>query len=175
MERKREPAGNVVMHSEPSLWMALGKDIKKPVVKKGWRYKEIDLPLIVAVNATSRFADDEDIPYGLFGTPRITLRTHKDGREETFEDQNPDGAFFGEKPQYKNINAVAVFSRFSVFGIDQCKVSLFHHPWASRPLPLDTLLISQNIPNMDKGEFKTSIGEPLVRLMNAITDPKVSK
>lgn len=106
--------------------------IKSAVEGKAGRYGDLDLPLIVAVNALEEFASITDAIDALFGT--AVLIVSENGEERRGRD--PDGAWRGlGGPVYTRCSAVLFVERLSAWSIGQRTLRLILNPWAQNPLP----------------------------------------
>lgn len=105
--------------------------IKSAVEGKAGRYGDIDLPLVIAVNALEEFARVGDAIDALFGTLGVIVS--EDGG--TREVRNPDGAWRGPRgPVYTRASAVLIVERLSAWSVGQRAMSLILNPWARNPI-----------------------------------------
>lgn len=105
--------------------------IRSAVVAKAGRYGEIDIPLVVAVNALEQYAGVDDAVDALFGTTAVIVR-------EDFESEfvrNFDGAWYGPAgPVNTKCSAVLFIERLSAWSVAQRSFQLFVNPWARYPI-----------------------------------------
>lgn len=140
------PAG--VIHPEVA--------IKSAVENKAGRYGDIDLPLVIAINALEEFAGIDDAIDALFGTKTVVVPQIGEPRAA----RNPDGAWRGAAgPVYTRSSAVLFVERLSAWSIGQRSLRLILNPWARSPvgdLPLDV-----EVRQVVEGHLETRPGRSL--------------
>lgn len=105
--------------------------IKSAVEGKAGRYGDIDLPLVIAVNALEEFARVGDAIDALFGTTGVIVSEDGAAREV----RNPDGAWRGPGgPVHTRASAVLIVERLSAWSVGQRAMSLILNPWARNPI-----------------------------------------
>lgn len=105
--------------------------IKSAVEGKAGRYGDIDLPLVIAVNALEDYAGVDAAIDALFGT---TATAFSEGREPRLV-RNPDGAWRGPGgPVYTRSSAVLFVERLSAWSVGQRSLKLILNPWARSSL-----------------------------------------
>lgn len=105
--------------------------IKSAVQCKAGRYGDVDLPLVIAVNALEEFANISDAINALFGTPSVVVREG----EEPLSSRNADGAWGGPSgPVYTRASAVLFVERLSAWSVGQRSLRLIVNPWARYPI-----------------------------------------
>ena len=101
--------------------------IRSAVENKASRYGEIDLPLVVAVNALEEFAKKDDAIDALFGTTSVVVRNGCEPREV----RNSDGAWRGPSGAVNTRSSAVLFvTRLSAWSIAQRSLLLVVNPWA---------------------------------------------
>lgn len=130
--------------------------IKSAVERKAGRYGDIDLPLVIAVNALEEFARTGDAVDALFGTTGVILP--EDGGARGM--RNPDGAWRGPRgPVYTRSSAVLFVERFSAWSVGQRAMSLILNPWARTPI--NDLPLNMEIREVVDGRLETRPGQSL--------------
>jgi hypothetical protein len=105
--------------------------IRSAVVGKAGRYGDIDIPLVIAVNALEQYADIDDAVDALFGTAGVIVR---DAFEPEFI-RNLDGAWHGlAGPIHTRCSAVLFIDRLSGWSVAQRSFHLVVNPWARYPI-----------------------------------------
>ncbi|MBY6153374.1 hypothetical protein KUV47_09135 [Vannielia litorea] len=105
--------------------------IRSAVENKAGRYGEIDLPLIIAVNALEEYANVEHAIDALFGTTSVVVR---EGCEPQAV-RNPDGAWRGPVGAVNTRSSAVLFvARLSAWSVAQRSLSLVINPWARNPI-----------------------------------------
>jgi len=166
-ERGPKSKSPIGMHSLPVFSRTPGEGIRESVFQKGARYRNVNEPFLVAISVSTFSGDKEDLEAALFGSPNITIRTFEDGTTEEFGGQNPDGAFLGKQPRYRNISAAIAFSNFSIWGCKHARAMAFHHPWANAPIPKCVFPYDQFFPNHALGELELIPGKQVSELMQS--------
>ena len=125
--------------------------IRSAIERKAGRYGEIDLPLVIAVNALETFADTTSAIDALFGTVGMEVGEGVAPRAVRF----PDGAWRGPHgPINRRSSAVLFVNRLSAWSIAQRRIQLIVNPWALNPLgsiPLDVDRYQANGEDIEMG------------------------
>lgn len=130
--------------------------IKSAVEGKAGRYGDIDLPLVIAVNALEEVARVADAVDALFGTTGVIVS--EDGGARGI--RNADGAWRGAGgPVYTRSSAVLFVERFSAWSVGQRTMSLIHNPWARRPIA--GLPLGVDVREVIDGRLETRAGQSL--------------
>jgi hypothetical protein len=124
-------------------WVQPSLAIRDAVNSKATRYGELDLPYVVAVNAMSEFAHEEDAVDALFG-PLATIVRRTGGDEHEFA-RLPDGVWNSERkgpgePTNTRVSAVLSTERLTPWTGGQQRARLIMNPWAKNPLPPELAL-----------------------------------
>ena len=105
--------------------------IKGAVEGKAGRYGQLDIPLVVAVNAMEEFAGPEDAIDAMFGTVTAVIRENGD----LVQRRNVDGAWRGRGgPVHTRSSALLIVERLSGWSVAQRTARLILNPWAQNPL-----------------------------------------
>lgn len=130
--------------------------IKGAVEGKAGRYGDIDLPLVIAVNALEEFARVGDAIDALFGTFGAVVSA--DGAARGV--RNPDGAWQGRGgPVYTRSSALLFVAGFSAWSIGQRTLRLIHNPWARSPIA--DLPLGVDTSTVIDGTLETQPGQSL--------------
>lgn len=106
--------------------------IKSAVEGKAGRYGQLDIPLVVAVNALEDFAGPQDAIDAMFGTLAAVVRENGN----LVQRRNVDGAWRGRGgPVHTRCSALLVVERLSGWSVAQRTARLIINPWAQNPLP----------------------------------------
>lgn len=133
--------------------------IKSAIEGKAGRYGDIDLPLVIAVNALEEFARVGDAVDALFGTTGVVVS--EDGGARGI--RNPDGAWRGAGgPVYTRSSAILFVERFSAWSVGQRTMSLIHNPWARSPIP--DLPLGVEVREVIHGRLETRSGQSLLEI-----------
>ena len=115
--------------------------IRSAILGKAGRYGELDAPYIIAVNALSTYAREDDVIDALFGTEIVRVRRTVDGFEDSIS-RDVDGVWQGPNgPTRRRVSAILSTERLTPWSLGQRRARLAVNPWARRPLtasPLDT-------------------------------------
>tara|TARA_B110001454_G_scaffold218866_1_gene248324 strand:- start:1911 stop:3080 length:1170 start_codon:yes stop_codon:yes gene_type:complete len=130
--------------------------IKSAVEGKAGRYGEIDLPLVVAVNALEEFAGVRDAVDALFGTTMVVVPEAGEPRHG----RNPNGAWRGPGgPVYTRCSGVLFVERLSAWSVGQRSLTLILNPWARNPL--GDLPFGVEVRRVIEGHLTTEEGQSL--------------
>jgi hypothetical protein len=137
-------------------WVDHRTPIKNTITKKAGRYRDLDLPYVVAVN-TLEFVDEIDIFEALFGKEQFNIKLPRIGSSETVETQMsrlPDGVWTGHSgPRYTRVSAVLIANQLSAWNISKSSLRLYHNPWSSKPYQSVLTRLSQAIPRNNCMEY----------------------
>ncbi len=115
--------------------------IRTAVLSKAGRYGELDAPYIIAVNALSTYAHEDDATDALFGTEIVSVRHNAEGFEERVC-RKADGVWYGPRGSTNTrVSAVLFTERLKPWSLAQRKAQLFVNPWARRPIATSPLTI----------------------------------
>lgn len=131
--------------------------IKDSLINKAARYGNLDLPYIVAVNATEP-VDTTDIMEALFGKEQLSYYISDDGNplSDPVMTRKPDGAWNGVNgPQYTRVSAVLIASRLSPWNIPRTNICLYHNPWAKKKYESILTQLPQAIPENNQMTWKS--------------------
>ena len=116
-------------------WVQPRCAIRDAVIGKATRYGDLDLPYVVAVNATSDYADEEDAVDALFGPLATIVRSTGAGYEHE-PARLPDSVWKGRGgPTNTRVSAVLSTERLTPWSVGKQRARLIINPWARKPLP----------------------------------------
>jgi hypothetical protein len=132
------PTWFIGMRMPDASWVQPRLAIRRAVNRKATRYGDPDLPYVVAVNATSDFADEKDAVDALFGPLATIVQSTEAGHEYEFA-RFPDGVWNsvwkeGERTNTR-VSAVLSTERLTPWSVGQQRARLIINPWAKKPLP----------------------------------------
>ena len=105
--------------------------IKSSIESKAGRYGNLEIPLIIAINALNDYANYNDAVNAVFGSDAVVIP--ENGPERWI--RNRDGAWMGPGgPVYTRCSGVLFFRRLSPWSIAQRTPRLILNPWAQNPL-----------------------------------------
>jgi hypothetical protein len=139
--------------------------IRNAIIKKAKKYRKLNLPFIIAINATNELTivDEEDILDALLGDFYVTLLLSSQGKiVKNFSRRKPNGAWIGPNgPRYKSVSAVIIFSNLCCENIANCSPELWHNPWSKMPLDISLLPLPQKLLNRRTRRFEFRQGKPI--------------
>ena len=116
-------------------WVQPQAPIRDAVIGKATRYGDLDLPYVVAVNAMSDYADEENAIDALFGSLAVVVRRTEAGYEDE-PTRMPDGAWRGRSGSINTrVSAVLSTERLTPWSVGQRQARLIVNPCAQKPLP----------------------------------------
>lgn len=119
--------------------------IKDALAFKGNKYGALDKPLIVAVNFSGHHLDRIDEMQALFGQEQVAFSSINSVADPQIG-RAPNGAWIGKSgPQYRRISGAWLFENLCVYNVFSRKPTLYLHPWATLPVPVDMLRFSHGI------------------------------
>jgi hypothetical protein len=111
--------------------------IRKAVMDKANAYGQFDIPYVIAIGVHDLFPDHIDLTNALFGSEQLTVRTHEDGRIETFPGRARDGVWIGPRgPQYRRVSGVLTAPGLLPWTVATAVPTLWHHPAAAHELSI---------------------------------------
>lgn len=106
--------------------------IRDALNAKATRYGQLALPYLIAVNCISEWGvDDGDILNALFGTEQLTFVK---GSKDPIPSRKRDGAFIGPNGPWNTRVSAALVCHIFPWSLRECRLELYHNPWAARPL-----------------------------------------
>lgn len=115
----------------PGVLVTPEETIRAAVKDKARRYGDLDLPLVVAVNAMEFYASEDDAMDALFGMPAWVERDAGRGRMGRAR----DGLWCGpEGPRNRTVSAVLFIQGLTPWKVAQRGFTLITNPWARHPL-----------------------------------------
>ena len=115
--------------------------VRTAVLGKAGRYGDLHAPYIIAVNALSTYAREDDTVNALFGTEIVSVRQTAEGFEDRIG-RDTDGVWYGPRgPVNTRVSAVLSTERLGAWSLGQRRARLFVNPWARRPLAASPLAI----------------------------------
>ncbi len=120
-------------------WMNTHGEIRKAIESKAKKYGDLQLPLIIAVNAVGDHCDNIDIMNALYGDESILVTEHANGKFTERFDRKPNGASLGPKgPRNLLVSGGLMFACLNPWNMGVVTPELFHNPWAQHPLPVSS-------------------------------------
>lgn len=129
-------------------WIDNRIPIRDSIIEKGRKYGELDLPVVIAVNALDH-VDETDILEALYGKEKYIINISDDTTivSEPRFTRTPDGVWTGRKgPRYTRISAVLIVTQLSTYNIPRSSLRLYHNPWAQIPYRSVLTQLHQAIP-----------------------------
>ena len=132
-------------------------------LRKVRKYRDLELPLVVAMNSISGFADMEDVPEALFGSPveGDTIRDFPDRREGNPALWLGAGGF-----QHTKMSALLFSSQLLPWMIGSVTPVLWHHPAAKRPFDRSWWELPQIATHPDTGKLERVEGKQACDLLD---------
>jgi hypothetical protein len=128
-------------------WLSTWESIRDAVIRKGRKYGQLELPLIVAVNAGAFHVDMIDIMEALFGQEQFILSVKKP-RSKPIMRRAPNGLWHGPKGiRYRRVSGVIIAPDLKPWTFGVRGITLYHNPWSYRPIDPSLLSIPQYIVN----------------------------
>lgn len=105
--------------------------IRDAVKRKGSKYGELDLPLLVAVNMDTFALDEIDEMQALFGQEKYVFTAGSVGTEPRMK-RAPNGAWYGPNgPQYTRVSGAWIFNDLSPYSVAGRRNTIYLNPWAA--------------------------------------------
>lgn len=114
-------------------WIDCKNSLRRALAEKARRYGTLEVPYIIALNATDIFVDDLDIHDLLVGTHGIHAYNN-DGEVELTEVRLENFWFRHGKPINRKVSGVLTSIRLSPFSVANETPVLWFNPWASHKI-----------------------------------------
>jgi hypothetical protein len=126
--------------------------VRDAIMGKAERFKALDLPLIIAVNALDSFVDRDAVLEALFGREAIRVRAHDVGSSDPEPFRILDGAFTTPSgPRYTRVSGVLMACMLNHWSIGStADLRLYHNPYAVQRLTLELARLPQAVPQDGK-------------------------
>jgi hypothetical protein len=147
--------------------LRLDEALKDAVAKKD-RYGRLPLPLVVAVQVIDEFRIDRiAVMDGLFGPEAIGF----DAQGQERPGRVPDGAWVSPAgPRHRSISVVMAWSTLDPWTFTSIEPIVTHNPYASIPLPTDTLPVAQHVVDRQRDLLVQQEGLPMEQLLGLARD-----
>ena len=120
-------------------WVDSWSAIRDAVKYKGSKYGLLDKPLVIAVNFAGHHLDRRDEMQALFGQDQVTFAADNPDMEPRLT-RAPNGAWLGAGgPQFTRVSGAWLFDNLCVYNVPSRNPTLYLHPWARHPVPVDLL------------------------------------
>jgi hypothetical protein len=125
------------------------RELKAALETKAYKYGELGIPLLIAVNVLSVHCDDVDLLNALLGQESlIVFFDQNDKIVKEKQQRKHNGFWFGSKGVRNQIvSGVLTASNLNEWSMGVLTPELFHNPWATRPFNSSWWPMSQRIPN----------------------------
>jgi hypothetical protein len=135
------------------------ESIKNSFIKKAKKYKTLNKPYIICINAIGIKGDISfDIENAIWGSLILTWSTDPNNRNEHYT-RKKDGFFYGNQgPQFKNVSGVLV-TKVMEFNIPLAPFWFVKHPFSEKEIDFENFdltyyYVSKNqIQKVDKSDF----------------------
>jgi hypothetical protein len=118
--------------------------IRAAIERKAAKYRNLDCPLVVAVNVMDDFCDDDDIYNALFGEQQIVARRQRHGGWTHEQTRIANGAWHGRKgARGVGVSAAIIVHQLLPTTLRVAQVEVIHNPWSAHPFASDLLLLPQ--------------------------------
>jgi hypothetical protein len=130
-------------------WINVWESIRDAIKAKGRRYGELELPLLVCVNADAISVDRTDEMDALFGQEEYVFNKNDLSAPPTPR-RKRNGAWLGPKgPQYTRVGGAWLFQSIGPWNLASGRGTLYPNPWAQRPLPSLFDTVARAVPGED--------------------------
>lgn len=135
--------------------------IRSAVENKAGRYGDVDLPLVIAVNALEEYARIDDAIDALFGTTGVIVRENSEPQVV----RNTDGAWRGPAGEANTRSSAVLFvERLSAWSVAQRSLRLVVNPWARNPIR--DIPLGVEMREVIDGRPHTRMGQSLREIFN---------
>ncbi len=126
--------------------------VRDAIMRKAERFKALNLPLIIAVNALDPFVDRDAVLEALFGREAIRVRALELGSSEPEPFRILDGALTTPSgPRYTRVSGVLMACMLNHWSIGStADLRLYHSPYAVQRLTLELGRLPQAVPQDSK-------------------------
>jgi hypothetical protein len=128
--------------------------IRAAIDRKAAKYKNLDCPLVVAVNVMDDFCDDDDIYNALFGERQVVARRQRDGGWSHEESRIPNGAWRGRRgARSVGVSATIIVHQLVPTTLRVTQIEVIHNPWSAHPLATDLFSLPQRSVRLPGGQI----------------------
>lgn len=152
-KRGLENSSTIGSLSNGAQWLGTWESIRDAVLKKGNRYGDIDLPLLVAVNVGQFKVDNIDTMQALFGQEQYIFNSNQLDAEPRFE-RAPNGVWQGPKGiRYKRVSGVIISPDITPWTYSARNICTYVNPWANYKVSGSLFQLSHAQVNGEKMEW----------------------
>ncbi len=155
-ELRGQPGARPVGVVMPGAMRALNTHdaIRTAIERKAAKYRNLDCPLLVAVNVMDDFCDDDDIYDALFGEQQVVARRQRDGGWTHEQARIPNGAWHGRRgARNVGVSAAIIVHQLVPTTLRVAQVEVIHNPWSAHPLAADLLPLVQRSVRLPGGQI----------------------
>ena len=156
-ENRGTPLDGVIgMLSPGARWLSTWETIRDTLVAKGKHYGELNLPLLIAVNANVFHLDRISIMEALFGQEQFIFNrvSNTDGPEMR---RSPNGLWYGPKGiRYKRVSGILIGFDIKPWTYGVREMTLYINPWAYNSL--EGSIFSMPYAKLHEGKMKWNQG-----------------
>jgi hypothetical protein len=146
--------------------------IGRAVRDKARKYGKLDLPLIIAVNASGLYLRTPQVlQYHVmeeFFGPAVGIDSlRSDGTIDRRIERKLNGAWLGPQgPRNTRVSAVLIVACSDPWTLASQTPVLFHHPWAEHPLPQDRWALSQWAVDLRRAHMDERSGRSVAEVLS---------
>lgn len=148
--------------SYPVRSIHLDDEIKRSVKEKLYKYKNINLPFLLAINVVSdsMFSNDYTIMAALFGKVTYTFSTSPDGSRKSYPGRTMDGILVDPKHGAigKRLSGLFVMKGLHFHNLISLEPMIWHNPHAKMPFNPELIKTGHMIYDGGSGEMKLRNG-----------------
>lgn len=140
--------------------------IRGAIERKAAKYKNLDCPLVVAVNVMDDFCDDDDIYIAVFGEEQVTAGRERGGEWTHDWTRIPNGAWRGQRgARNTSVSAAIIVHQLVPTTLRVTQIEVMHNPWAAQPLAADLLPLPQHWVRVPGGQIDRRTGTSAADVM----------
>jgi hypothetical protein len=140
--------------------------IRAAIKRKAAKYKNLDCPLVVAVDVMDDFCDDDDIYNALFGEQQVVARRQRGGGWTHEESRLLNGAWHGRRgARNVGVSAAIIVHQLVPTTLRVTQIEVIHNPWSAHPLATDLLSLPQRSVRLPGGQIDRRPGCSAADLM----------
>lgn len=141
-------------------------DLKRNIGKKSNKYKDVDIPIVLALNVMELGADHIDVFSAIFGTEIVKLYINEKGEEEAILDRIRDGVFVTDQPVNTRISGLLVFDGVGCWNVGTNKNATFYqNPLAKSPISRELFRVNAHVANFETKEMEFVEGDGLQSIL----------
>ncbi len=143
------------------------ESIRKSIINKARKYKNLDANYIIALNVVKDLGmDDDDVMNALFGDEQVHFIETEKGIEYHSTSRKRNGALWGSKgPKNTHVSGILIFNNLNPWSISKTNPVLWHNPFTKQIIEKNIFPFYQFLPDNKTNKYIQKKGKPIYKIL----------